>query len=133
MGTVYRDVHRIYFWHILIPTDYSFRYHLYRSSSIDSGSWKVKLPDFSTRQSLSNIKKDTQISFEASLRLSLIELKYSELDSSISLRTSADGFLSEPEQDKLRDLMLEVDAVLSEWQIVSSQSWSCSVFKRVVH
>lgn len=117
MGTVYRDVHRIYFWHILITNDFSFRHHLYRSSSIDSGTWKVDLPDFSTRQSLSDINKDTELYFEASLRLSVIELKYSELEKDITLRTSADRFVSEPEKAKIRDMLLEIDAVLREWNI----------------
>lgn len=120
MGTVYRYVHRIYFWHILILNDYSFRYHLYRSGNIDSGTWKVGLPDFSTGQSPSNIQRDTEVYFEASLRLSLIELKYSDLENSSVLHTSADGVLSEAEQVKLTNLLLEIVAMLSEWQVVSS-------------
>ncbi|KAL4804421.1 hypothetical protein BDV18DRAFT_162183 [Aspergillus unguis] len=103
-STIYKDVHRIYFWHILISTDYIFQHHLYRSGTI-SGPWKVGLPDLSKRQSLSDIARDTEVYFEASLRLSLIELEYSQLDG-----------MSENEA-KLVDLVWKVDAVLEEWQI----------------
>jgi hypothetical protein len=128
MGTVYRDVHRIYFWHILITTDLSFRHHLYRTSNIGSGTWKVDLPDSSTRQSLSNIDRDTELFFEATLRLSLIELEFSELENNGVLRESANGLIGEPDQAKIRDLLLEIDTVLSEWQIVSD-----NIFLLCVH
>ncbi|KAL2813419.1 hypothetical protein BJX63DRAFT_394358 [Aspergillus granulosus] len=119
MSTVYRDVHRIYFWQILITDDHLFRHHLYRPGSIDLGTWKVGLPDFSTQQSLSDINRDTRVHSEASLHLSLIELKYSELlEDSTSWSTIASGvLLSKAGQDKLRHLLVEVDAVLSKWQI----------------
>lgn len=123
MGTVYRDVHRIYFWHILITNDFSFRHHLYRSNSIESGTWKVDLPDFSTRQSLSDINKDTEIYFDASLRLSVIELKYSELENDITLRASADRLVSEPDKVKIEEMLLEIHAVLCEKNIVSTHNF----------
>ncbi|KAF3402580.1 hypothetical protein DPV78_004758 [Talaromyces pinophilus] len=115
MGTVYRDVHRIYFWHILIANDYAFGRHLYRSSNIDLGTWKVDLPDFSTRQSLSDIKEDTQICFEASLRLSLIEVKYSEL---VKRHNGCSDFmLDESQLAEIRELSVEIETVLAEWKI----------------
>lgn len=118
MDTVYRDVHRIYFWHILITNDYSFGRHLHRSSNIDLGTWNVDLPDFSTRQSLSDINEDTQVYFEASLRLSLIEVKYSELVKRSNVRTAF--FFDESELAEVRELLVEIEAVLAEWKIVSS-------------
>lgn len=118
MGTIYRDVHRVYFWHILITNDYTFRHHLYRAGNINLGTWKVNLPDLSTRQSLSNIKRETEIYFEVSLHLSLIELKYSELENSRNFRESAGGLLNDAEKDNLRQLLLGIVTVLSEWQIV---------------
>ncbi|KAE8327035.1 hypothetical protein BDV39DRAFT_215417 [Aspergillus sergii] len=117
IDTVYRDVHRIYFWHILIRDDYLFQYHLYRSGNIDPGTWNVYLPDSSTRKSLSNINLDTEVYFEVSLHLVLIEHKYSEFEKSRVWRTSAGGPLNEAGQVKLRDMLLEVIAVLSEWQV----------------
>lgn len=121
MGTVYRDVHRIYFWHILIPNDYAFGRHLYRSSNIDLGTWKVDLPDFSTRQSLSDIKEDTQIWFEASLRLSLIEVKYSELVKRHNVYSAF--MLDESQLAEIRELLVEIETVLAEWKIVSSSTF----------
>ncbi|KAL2842390.1 hypothetical protein BJY01DRAFT_216484 [Aspergillus pseudoustus] len=130
MDTVYRDVHRIFFWHILIADDHLFRHHLYRPGSIDMGTWKVAVPDLSARRHLSDIKKDTRIYFEASLRLSLIELKFSELlESSRSWPTSSAGFsLSEAGQVAIQDLLMEVDSVLSEWQI---EQLLCQVSSKV--
>lgn len=119
MGTVYRDVHRIYFWHVLLTNDSAFQHHLYRSSNIDSGTWKVDLPDFSTRQSLSDINNDTKVYFEASLRLSVIELKYSELKKGIVLRTFAGRVITEPEKARIKDMLLEIIAVFMEANIVS--------------
>ncbi|GKZ27642.1 hypothetical protein AbraIFM66951_001743 [Aspergillus brasiliensis] len=117
MGKIHRDIHRIYFWHILITNDYSFQNHLYRLGSIDAGTWKVGLPDFSSSLSLSNINRDTEVYFQVSLRISLIEMKYSELVHGSPSCRSAGGFLDDAGHVKLRQLLLEIATVLSEWQV----------------
>ncbi|GKZ37348.1 hypothetical protein AbraIFM66950_008838 [Aspergillus brasiliensis] len=117
MGKIYRDIHRIYFWHILITNDYSFQNHLYRLCSINAGTWKVGLPDFSSSLSLSKINRDTEVYFEVSLRLSLIEMKYSELVHGSPSCRSAGGFLDDAGHVKLRQILLEIATVLSEWQV----------------
>lgn len=122
MDTVYRDVHRIYFWHVLITNDFSFRHHLYRSSNIESGTWKVELPDLSTRQYLSDINKDTKVYFEASLRLSVIELRYPELEKEINSSASAARLVSETDRLKIRDMLFDIYTVLTEANIVSAHN-----------
>lgn len=118
MDTVYRGVHRIYFWQILMMFDNLFRNNLYRAGSIETGTWKVSLPDLSTWRSFNDGNRHAQVYFEASLGLARISLKHSELRSSMDLRSGEEGMLDESAQAEVMNLVLEIGTVLSEWNIV---------------
>jgi hypothetical protein len=118
MDTVYRGVHRIYFWQILMMYDGLFRHNLYRRGNIEIGTWKVSIPDLSTWRTFSDGDRDTQVYFEVSLRLARISLRYSEMQGNMDLRLGSDGMLDVSGRAEVMDLVLEVGAVLSEWNIV---------------
>ncbi|BCS29601.1 uncharacterized protein APUU_71171S [Aspergillus puulaauensis] len=117
MDTVYRGVHRIYFWQILMMFDNLFRNNLYRAGSIEMGTWKVSLPDLSTWRSFNDGDRHAQVYFEVSLRLARISLKHSELRSSMDLRSGEDGMLDASAQAEVMNLVLEISAVISDWNV----------------
>lgn len=114
MDAVYRGVHRLYFWQILMMYDNLFRNNLYRQGSIETGTWKVSLPDPSTWRIFDDGGGDTQVYFEVSLRLARISLRHSELQSSIG----EDGMLDASGQAEVMELVLEIGNILSQWNIV---------------
>ena len=52
--------------------------------------------------------------FETSLRLSVIELRYSELEKEINSSASAARLVSETDQLKIRDMLFDIYTVLTE-------------------
>ena len=114
MDAVYRGVHRFYFWQILMMYDNLFRNNLYRQGSIETGTWKVSLPDPSTWRIFDDGGGDTQVYFEVSLRLARISLRHSELQRNIG----EDRMLDATGQAGVMDLVLEIGNILSKWNIV---------------
>lgn len=98
--------------------DSLFRNNLYRRGNIEIGTWKVSLPDLSTWRTFSDGDRDTQVYFEVSLRLARISLRYSELQNNVDLRLGGDGVLDAPGRAEVMDLVLEIGAVFSKWNIV---------------
>lgn len=99
--------------------DNLFRNNLYRAGSIETGTWKVSLPDLSTWRSFNDGDRHAQVYFEVSLRLARISLKHSELQSNMDSQRGEGGLLDASAQAEVMDLVFEIGTVLSEWNIVS--------------
>jgi hypothetical protein len=122
---VERNRMRFEFWHLL-RTDCLFRLYFSKPALLPEGSWAVNLPDPSITGVDDASTHFIQIHFLALMRLTLVVLKY--LD-----RVNAESDQNAATHDSwLDDLIVEVEAILSDWNVVSCTSalrCGCSPFR----
>jgi hypothetical protein len=109
---VERNRMRFEFWHLL-RTDCLFRLSFGKPALLPKGSWAVNLPDPSITGVDDASTHFIQIHFLALMRLTLVVLKYLDWVNVEADQNAAayDGWLD--------DLIVEVEAILSDWNVVS--------------
>jgi hypothetical protein len=107
---VERNRMRFEFWHLL-RTDCLFRLAFGKPALLPEGSWAVNLPDPSITGVDDASTHFIQIHFLASMRLTLVVLKYLDWVNGESDQNAAtyDSWLD--------DLIAEVEAILSDWNV----------------
>jgi hypothetical protein len=115
---VRRNRMRFEFWHLL-RTDCLFRLSFGKPALLPEGSWAVNLPDPSITGVDDASTHFIQIHFLALMRLTLVVLKYLDLVNADSDQNAATY------DSSLDDLAIEVEAILSDWNVVSHRV--CSV------
>jgi hypothetical protein len=115
---VERNRMRFEFWHLL-RTDCLFRVSFGKPALLPEGSWVVNLPDPSITGVDDASTHFIQVHFLASMRLTLVVLKYLDWVKAESDQNAAtyDSWLD--------DLITEVEAILADWNVVSHRV--CSV------
>ncbi|GFF32259.1 hypothetical protein IFM46972_03488 [Aspergillus udagawae] len=118
---------RFEFWHLL-RTDCLFRLSFGKPAMLPEGSWAVNLPDPSITGVDDASTHFIQIHFLASMRLTLVVLKYLDFVNAESDQNAAtyDSWMD--------DLIAEVEAILSNWNIeelmsttkVLIDTWFCA-------
>jgi hypothetical protein len=108
---VERNRMRFEFWHLL-RTDCLFRLSFGKPTLLPEGSWAVNLPDPTITGVDDPSSHFIQIHFLASMRLTLVALKYLDWANAESDQSTAtfDSWLD--------DLIAEVEAILSDWNVV---------------
>lgn len=114
-----RNRMRFEFWHLL-RTDCLFRLSFGKPALLPEGSWAVNLPDPSITGVDDASTHFIQIHFLASMRLTLVVLKYLDWVKAESNQNAAtyDSWLD--------DLITEVETIMADWNVVSHHV--CSVF-----
>ena len=109
---------RFEFWHIL-RTDCLFRLSFGKPALIPAGSWTVNFPDPTITGVDNASTRFIQIHFLASMRLTLVMLKYLNMEDADA---DADrGLESEVYDIGVDGLIDEVQSIMSDWNAVSSK------------
>lgn len=108
---VERNRMRFEFWHLL-RTDCLFRLSFGKPTLLPEGSWAVNLPDPTITGIDDASTHFIQIHFLASMRLTLVALKYLDWVNTESDQNAATY------DSWLEDLIAEVEAILSDWNVV---------------
>ena len=106
-----RNRKRFEFWH-LIRTDCLFRLSFGKPAHIQEGSWKVNFPDPTINGVDDESTRFVQIHFLASMRLTLVLLKYLDL---VDAAPAPDLGVYDATVDSLT---AEVQAIMSGWNAV---------------
>jgi hypothetical protein len=114
---VERNRMRFEFWHLL-RTDCLFRLSFGKPALLPEGSWAVNLPDPSITGIDDASTHFIQIHFLALMRLTLVVLKYLDWVDAESGQNAATF------DSGLDDLIVEVEVILSDWNVVSRHVFS---------